>query len=119
LRPGPILAALILSSIPFGAHAFSASHDGRWQVELETTVGACEKSGVAVLTVKGGQLAAIDASGVSPWGYIDDSNTFVGHFNAGSKMLRANGDVKGSFASGPWSSQTDYCGGRWTARKLN
>jgi len=120
LRPGPIVVALILSSFfPLGAHAFSASHDGRWQVELETTVGACAKSGVAVLTVKGGQLASIDASGVSPWGYIDDSNTFVGHFNAGSKMLRANGDVKGNSASGPWSSQTDYCGGRWTAHKLN
>ncbi len=58
LRPGPILVALILSSFsPLGAHAFSASHDGRWQVELETTVGNCAKSGVAVLTVKGGQLA--------------------------------------------------------------
>ena len=65
MHPGPFLAALILSSFfPVGAHAFSASHDGRWQVELETTVGACEKSGVAILTVKGGQLAAIDASGV-------------------------------------------------------
>jgi hypothetical protein len=120
LRPGPILAALILSAFsPLGAHAFSASHDGRWQVELETTVGNCAKSGVAVLTVKGGQLAGIDASGVSPWGYIDESNTFVGHFNAGAKMLRANGDVKGNSASGPWSSQTDYCGGRWTAHKID
>ena len=90
---------------------------GRWNSRPPSAI--VRKSGVAILTVKGGQLAAIDTSGVSPWGYIDESNTFVGHFNAGSKMLRANGDVKGNSASGPWSSQTDYCGGRWTAHKID
>ena len=120
MRVGKILAGLILvSSLSVAASAQAASHDGHWRVDIETTVGNCPKAGSAVLTVKENKIAAIDASGIQPWGYIDDTNTFVGHFISGEKVLHANGDVKGEVASGPWSSQTDFCGGRWTARKLN
>ncbi len=59
------------------------------------------------------------SSGIEPWGYIDETNTFVGHFSSGEKVLRANGSVLGEFAKGPWSSQTEFCGGTWTARKLD
>ncbi len=117
---GKILVGLALASIPFvSANAQGASHDGHWRVDVQTTVGNCPKSASAVLTVKENKIAGIDASGVEPWGYIDDTNTFVGHFTSGEKVLRANGDVKGDTAYGPWSSQTEYCGGRWTARKVD
>ncbi len=39
------------------------SHDGHWRVELVTTVGNCQKSGLAVLTVKNNKIAAIDEFG--------------------------------------------------------
>jgi hypothetical protein len=110
---------MLVSSLSLPAAAQGNSHDGKWRVEIQTTVGACQKSGVVTVEIKGARIAGIDVSGVDPWGYIDDSNTFVGHFNQGEHVLRANGDVKGSSASGPWSSQTDYCGGRWTARKID
>jgi hypothetical protein len=110
---------VISFSFPVSAFAASTSHDGHWRVELETTVGNCQASGVAVVSLKAGRVTGIDAIGVQPWGYIDGDNTFVGHFNSGKHVLRANGDVKGATASGPWSSQTDFCGGRWTARKID
>jgi hypothetical protein len=131
LRAVKILAVLALAAISCPAFAQGASqespqaapqamsHDGHWRVEIETTVGNCPKSGVAVLTVRKNKIVGIDASGVDAWGYIDETNTFVGHFSSGEKVLRANGDVKGEFAYGPWSSQTEYCGGRWQARKLD
>jgi hypothetical protein len=106
-------------SLPGSAFAANTSHDGHWRVELETTIGNCQKSGVAVVSVKASRVTGIDTSGVSPWGYIDGDNTFVGHFNSGQHVLRANGAVKGGAASGPWSSQTDFCGGRWTAHKID
>jgi hypothetical protein len=106
-------------SVPVSAFAATAAHDGHWRVELETTVGNCQKSAVAVIAVKASRVSSIDTSGVEPWGYIDGDNTFVGHFHSGSHVLRANGDVKGAAASGPWSSQTDFCGGRWTAHKID
>ncbi len=117
---GKILAGLILTSLlPVSALAQGASHDGNWRVDVQTTVGKCPASATVVLTVKENKVAGIDASGVDPWGYIDDTNTFVGHFTSGEKVLRANGTVMGEFAKGPWSSQTEFCGGVWTARKVN
>jgi hypothetical protein len=117
---GKFLAGLILfSTLSNAALAQGASHDGQWRVDVQTTVGKCLASATVVLTVKENKVAGIDTSGVEPWGYIDDTNTFVGHFTSGEKVLRANGDVKGDTASGPWSSQTEFCGGRWTARKVN
>jgi hypothetical protein len=116
VRAKCLAALLLVSSSP--ALALTA-HDGHWRVDLETTVGNCPRSGQVVVTVKDERLAAIDADGVATWGYIDGTNTFVGRFTLGEKIVRANGDVKGSTASGPWSSNTDYCGGRWTARKID
>lgn len=131
MRAVKILAVLALAALPSSAFAQGApqepqqempqvvSHDGHWRVELVTTVGNCQKSGLAVLTVKNNKIAAIDELGIEPWGYIDETNTFVGHFSSGEKVLRANGSVLGEFAKGPWSSQTEFCGGTWTARKLD
>jgi hypothetical protein len=114
------MAWLILASgLPVAALAAGTSHDGRWQVQLQTTVGNCPASVETVVTLKQSRVVSVSASGVAPWGYVDATNTFVGHFSSGQRVMRANGDVKGNSAHGPWSSQTDYCGGVWTARKID
>ena len=113
-----ILAAcfVLIATIP----AFAASnHDGRWKVDVETTVGNCPRGGETIVTIKGNRVAGLEAQGIDAWGYIDDANAFVGRFTQGEKVLRANGEVKGQSASGSWSSNTDYCGGRWSARKID
>ena len=128
MRAGKIIATLILTSgIPLAALAQGSaqgssqgsSHDGQWRVELQTTVGNCGRGGETVVTIKQNRIVGISTGGVQPWGYVDETNTFVGHFTSGQKVLRANGDVAGNSAHGPWSSQTDYCGGVWTAQKIN
>jgi ABC-type amino acid transport substrate-binding protein len=120
VRARKFIAGLILASgLPVAAPAAAASHDGQWQVELQTTVGHCPASAETVVSIKQNRVVAISAAGVTPWGYVDETNTFVGHFSSGQKVLRANGDVKGNSARGPWSSQTDYCGGTWTAHKID
>lgn len=115
-----LVAGLILAaSFPAAASAFGSEHDGEWKVNIETTAGkgSCPMSGTALVTIRRGLVVGVSTPGVSPWGYVD-GNTFVGHFSEGNQMLRANGDVKGDFAYGPWSSDTNFCGGRWTARKV-
>jgi ABC-type amino acid transport substrate-binding protein len=120
VRAGKFVAILVLASgLPGAALAAGASHDGQWRVELQTTVGNCPPGGETVVTLKQNRVIGISASGVSPWGYVDETNTFVGHFSSGAKVLRANGEVKGNSAHGPWSSQTDFCGGVWTAQKID
>jgi len=119
------LVPLILSIAPVPVLAqdhgglASTSVDGKWRVAVVTTVGNCPKSGDVTVTVRGAKIVAIDASGIDPWGYVDAANIIVGRFTQGERLLRANGDLKGDTASGPWSSNTDYCGGRWNARKIN
>jgi hypothetical protein len=113
------VSLLLLSSLPAAAVTQPAGHDGQWRVEVQTTVGNCPRAGEVVVTIKNNRVGGIDAQGVTPWGYIDDTNTFVGRFTIGEKIIRANGDVKGQTAAGPWSSNTDYCGGRWSARKID
>jgi hypothetical protein len=113
-----LLAAGLLILSPLSAAA-QTSHDGRWNVDVVTTVGKCEPSARTVVTIKDNRVVAIDAGSVDAWGYIDDANTFVGHFSQGQRVLRANGTVKGGAASGAWSSNTDYCGGDWTAHKID
>lgn len=120
VRARKFIAGLVLASgLPVAALAAATSHDGQWKVQLQTTVGNCPGGGETVVTIKQSRVVSISASGVTPWGYVDETNTFVGHFTSGQKVLRANGDIKGNSARGPWSSQTDYCGGVWTARKID
>jgi len=120
VRASKFIASLILASgFPWAALAAGGSHDGQWRVELQTTVGNCGRGGETVVTIKQNRIVGISTGGVQPWGYVDETNTFVGHFTSGQKVLRANGDVDGNSAHGPWSSQTDYCGGVWTAQKIN
>jgi hypothetical protein len=113
-----LLAAGLLILFPLSAAA-QTSHDGRWSVDVVTTVGKCEPSAHAVVTIKDNRVAGIGADGVEAWGYIDASNTFVGRFSQGQRVLRADGSVRGDSAAGPWSSNTDYCGGTWKARKVD
>jgi hypothetical protein len=107
---------LLLSSLSAAAQT---SHNGRWSVDVVTTVGKCEPSAHAVVTIKDNHVVGIDDQDVQAWGYIDETGTFVGHFSKGERVLRANGKVKGGEASGPWSSNTDYCGGEWKAHKID
>jgi hypothetical protein len=120
VRAGKFIAWLILASgFPFATLAAGSSADGQWRVELQTTVGNCPANGETVIAIKANRVVSITASGVTPWGYVDETNTFVGHFTSGAKVVRANGEVKGNSARGPWSSQTDFCGGVWTAHKVD
>jgi hypothetical protein len=123
VRAKILVASLLLSSSLTASLAApvaaKSGHDGQWRVDIQTSVGKCPPGGQVVVTIKDERVTGIDAGDVEPWGYIDDTSTFVGHFNIGDKVVRANGEVKGQTASGPWSSNTDYCGGRWTARKID
>jgi hypothetical protein len=97
----------------------SRIHDGKWSVALETTAGNCAPSANVTVTVQNARIVSIDGADVQPWGYVDASNGVVGRFSQGERVLRANGSVKGAHASGAWSASADFCGGRWTASRIN
>jgi hypothetical protein len=124
MRAAHWLVSLIVSLSPLAATAqaggfASNAYDGNWRVALRTTVGNCAPSADVVVTVRGAKIVAVSASGVDPWGYIDNANTVVSRFSQGERAMRANGAVKGATASGSWSANADYCGGRWSAQRIN
>lgn len=99
------------------ALAFPRSFDGEWQVDARTTVGECAPEVSATVRIEGGRVVASSAQGVQVWGYLEDNGDISTRFTAGQKMARGNGKLKGASGSGAWSSNTDYCGGVWTAQK--
>ena len=101
------------------AAAFPRSFDGDWRIEARTTVGECAPEVSGTVHIEGGRVVASSAAGVQVWGYLEDNGDISARFTAGQKMARGNGKLKGAAGSGAWSSNTDYCGGVWTAHKTN
>jgi hypothetical protein len=116
MRLGLAALALCLGAAP--AAALSADFDGDWQVSARTTVGDCAPEVSGMVSVQGGHVVASSAPGVAAWGYIEDG-VVSARFTQGQRMARANGKLKSAGGSGVWSSNTDYCGGTWTARKAD
>ena len=114
MRLAIVLAGMALAA---PAAAFPRSFDGDWQVEARTTVGNCAPDVSGAVRIEGGRVVASSAAGVEVWGYLDDNGAISTRFTAGQKMARGNGKLKGLTGSGAWSSNTDYCGGTWTAQK--
>jgi ABC-type amino acid transport substrate-binding protein len=113
------LAAIASAAVAQDRGLASRIYDGRWRVAVETTVGKCAPSANVVVTVKDAKIVGIEGADAQPWGYVDSSNEVVGRFSQGEHVLRANGSVKGGHASGAWSANADFCGGRWTASREN
>ena len=116
-HPLRLIIALFAASFAAPALAFPHSFDGDWQVEARTTVGNCAPEASGTVRIEGGRVVASSAAGVEVWGYLDDNGAISTRFTAGQKMARGNGKLKGLTGSGAWSSNTDYCGGTWTAQK--
>ncbi|MBB4197708.1 hypothetical protein CCR94_12760 [Rhodoblastus sphagnicola] len=115
----PLLVLLPFAALAQDGGLASKAYDGKWRVAVQTTVGDCAPATDVVVTVKDAKIVAVSAGGIDSWGYIDAANTVVGRFSQGERAMRANGAVKGDSASGAWSANTDYCGGRWTATRAN
>jgi len=90
--------------------------DGAWVIDAATTVGACPGLVPQTITIRDGKVT--DASGVSPWGYVEGDGTFVARFTTQSgHMARTQGRLGAGGGSGAWSSNTDMCGGTWRAAR--
>jgi len=115
----PLFLVLSLPALAQDGGLASRAYDGKWRMALQTTVGNCTPSANVVVTIRDAKIVSVDGASGEAWGYIDAANTVVGRFSQGERALRANGSVKGSAATGAWSANADYCGGRWTASKIN
>ena len=101
------------------ANALPASFDGEWAVDVRTTVGDCQPEIAGTVTVQGGHVVAVSGAAIEAWGYIENNGDLSARFTQGQAMLRAQGKLKGKTGAGAWSSNTNYCGGKWTARRAN
>ena len=99
------------------AGAFPQNYDGVWDVDVTTTVGQCEPEIAGTVTIQGGHVVASSGPDVAVWGYVEDDGVVSARFTQGQDILRAQGNLRGGQGSGAWSSNTKYCGGKWTARR--
>ena len=113
-----ILAACLLLSAATPALAAGApSFDGLWTVEGTTDVGPCEKTFHGAIRIEHNDIVAAEGASAQAVGSIDNSGSVWARLTSEAGQARANGRFHGASASGAWSSNTAYCGGRWTARK--
>ena len=104
-----------------GAAALPTTFDGDWKVDVRTTVGDCQPEVAGVIKVEGGRVVAVSdgaiAASIEAWGYVEANGDLSARFTQGQAMLRASGRLKGRTGAGAWSSNTNYCGGKWTAQR--
>ena len=110
-----LACALALSAS--AASAMTTKFDGVWDVDVRTTVGDCEQDVAGTVTLQNGHVVATSGADVGVWGYVEDNGVLSARFTRGQGILRAQGKLKGAAGSGAWSSNTNYCGGQWTARR--
>jgi len=134
MRGSVAIVVLLLSSTAFPAlagkqrshierapeSAAAGNFDGSWVIEAATTVGQCAPLVPTALTIQGARIVQAAGAPTTPWGYVEGDGTIVARFTGqGGHMARANGALRGVSGSGAWSSNTDYCGGTWRARREN
>jgi hypothetical protein len=98
--------------------ALAARYDGVWVVDGTTDVGDCLKAFHGTVRVEHDDIVGTDAGASVSYGHIEKTGTAWAHFERGSEIVRAQGKFSGISASGAWSSNTAYCGGRWHARRM-
>lgn len=92
--------------------------NGVWRIEATTSVGNCPALIPESLQIADNRIAAAPGGALTPWGYVDSDGTIVARFtDAGGRVARFHGALRGARGSGAWSSSTDMCGGAWRAAR--
>lgn len=100
------------------ARAEAPGFDGSWTIEQTTTVGNCPQLIPGAVVIQGDQIVEAAGGAASLWGYVESDGTIVARFTLpDGRVVRANGQLRAGAGSGAWSSNSDYCGGSWRARR--
>jgi hypothetical protein len=93
------------------------NYDGVWTIEGTTDVGPCQKTFGGEAKIQGNDLVSLSETNAQAAGAIDGKGVGWARLTRFDGQARATGRFRGATASGAWSSNTSYCGGRWTARR--
>lgn len=91
--------------------------DGVYTVDIETTVGECEKSRQIMMAIANGHVAATDDPSIQSSGMIDTHGSVSLAFKKDADITHVGGHMKGKAGVGTWSSPTRQCGGSWRAAR--
>jgi hypothetical protein len=119
--PAPALAKARHSRVDRSQSAAAAPQgfDGGWTIEATTTVGSCAALVPGAVTIRDRKIVEAAGGAVSSWGYVEGDGTLVARFAAqDGRTVRANGRLTANGGSGAWSSNTDLCGGTWSAERV-
>ncbi len=116
IAAGLLLAPALMTTPARPANA--PTYDGVWSVEGTTDVGPCDKSFHGKIRIRGADIVEAPDTATQAVGSIDAHGDVWARLSRSDGQARASGRLHGATASGAWSSNTAYCGGRWTARKI-
>ena len=113
----PLAVVLSVAAVSAAFSAATPAYDGVWTVDGTTDVGPCDKAFHGEVKVRDNDIVEASDGVAQAIGAIDPRGSDWARLTAASGVARASGRLKGASASGAWSSNTAYCGGRWTAKK--
>ncbi len=90
---------------------------GVYNVDIETTVGDCEKSRQVMIAIANGRVAAIEDPSIQTTGLIDPHGSVSLALNKAGDITHVGGHMKGKAGAGTWSSPARQCGGSWHAAR--
>ncbi len=116
------LAASIACSGPADAQSkhgdlSEKAFDGVYTVDIETSVGDCEKSRQVMMAISNGRVAAIQDPSIQTTGLIDPHGSVSLALRKDNDITHIGGKMKGKTGVGTWSSPTRQCGGSWRAAR--
>jgi hypothetical protein len=95
------------------------TYDGTYKVDVTTDEGDCQKTASGTVTVSDGIIVETSDSSVQTFGRIGEEGIVSFAFHRGTDVAHVSGRLKGGRFQGAWSAPAQYCGGRWTARKVH
>ena len=113
LACGFVFAASVMTAAPVAA-ALSDRHDGVWAVSLFTEQGSCDSTSSSRINVRDGRVNE-NLLVASITGAVNPNGAVALRVTRGSDAMTAQGRIRGSRASGSWTSVSRNCSGSWTA----
>ena len=108
-------AAVSLFAMLVVTSASSATFDGAWNVQIESSNAACTNGASVSIGISNGQVASNSAS-MTASGHVADAGIIHVTLASGIKRAVGSGHLAGTSGSGTWRAA--MCSGTWTAQRI-
>ncbi len=106
---------LFLLGVSWATPAAAATFDGAWNVQIDSSNGACPSGTSVSIGISNGQVASNNAA-VTASGRVAEAGAISVTLRSGMKQAVGFGHLGATSGSGTWRAA--MCSGTWTAQRI-